>query len=278
MSAVRKVAVVTGANKGIGKAVIEGLLEKTSNTIIYLTARDTTRGNATLHELLPVAELTSNTLKFAQLDVTCDASTKAFYESLKSDHANVDIIINNAGVFEGELEQVSNLDEAKFTLGVNYYGVKRVLETLKPLLHSGSRVVNVASTLGVMKGGYVTYPEDRIKQLSTAQNVSDVDRFVEEYLELVAAGKAVEEGFPKNAYSVSKSAVIAYSVVQARELEVKGVYVNAMCPGYVATDMTKHAGHRTPAQGADTAVFLATDPDVQFNGVFVFDREQKAWY
>uniref|UniRef100_A0A914Y3Z5 Carbonyl reductase n=1 Tax=Panagrolaimus superbus TaxID=310955 RepID=A0A914Y3Z5_9BILA len=164
--------------------------------------------------------------------------------------------------------------QAQITIGINYYGTKLISSHLLPLIRRDGRIVNVCSSLGVMKK---RYSEERIKQLTTAKTMEEIDKFVEEYKRHAKDNTRKDGGFPESAYQVSKSAEIALTLLQAKELEAKGVTVNACCPGYVATDMTQHKGYLTVEKGADTPVYLATDPNPP-NASFVYQRKVTNWY
>uniref|UniRef100_A0A915EUH6 Carbonyl reductase n=1 Tax=Ditylenchus dipsaci TaxID=166011 RepID=A0A915EUH6_9BILA len=89
-----------------------------------------------------------------------------------------------------------------------------------------------------------------------------------------------EKGYPESveyqSYRVSKTAEIAFSLLQSAQLRPKNIIVNACCPGSVATDMTSNKGDLTISEGADTPIYLATDPNPP-NGQFIAKREIKEW-
>lgn len=156
--------------------------------------------------------------------------------------------------------------------------------------------------------GSGTYSQERIDRFrNPALQVSEIDAFVEDYKRYACDwddacntslsraakdGNRKESGFPESAYRISKAAEIALTLVQARELKSKNIIVNAVCfwrtqpntapfylqccPGFVDTDMTSHKGHLTLDQGADTPIYLATDPNVP-HGEFVYKRKPKDW-
>jgi carbonyl reductase 1 len=273
-----KIVVVTGANKGIGKAIVVSLLEKLQNSVVYLTARDENRGQKATTEIISSESSnyspSKNELRYHQLDITDDNSCKNFADYIQNTHQGLDILINNAGIMFSNDATESPEIQAEVTIGINYYGTKLISSHLLPLLRKDGRLVNICSTLGVMKK---RYSEERIKQLTTAKTMEEIDSFVEEYKKHAKDNTRKEAGFPESAYQVSKSAEIALTFLQAKELEAKGVIVNACCPGFVATSMTNFKGYLTVEQGADTPIYLAINPSPPKSS-FVYQRKVRPWY
>uniref|UniRef100_A0A914BVG2 Carbonyl reductase n=1 Tax=Acrobeloides nanus TaxID=290746 RepID=A0A914BVG2_9BILA len=213
-------------------------------------------------------------------DITDESSCRNFAEYIKKEHGGLDILINNAG-FAFNSDASEHCDhQADVTMGINYYGTKLVTSILLPLIRSGGRIVNVCSQAGFMKN---RYSDSWIQHFTNdVYTESDIDNFVETYKKLAkeeASGnghKRKEGGFIESAYLVSKAAEIAYSVYLARILKDRKIIVNGCCPGLVATDLSSHKGPLTIDQGADTPIYLATDPNV-FNGRFYLERKIQEW-
>jgi len=125
------------------------------------------------------------------------------------------------------------------TLETNFFGALLLIQALAPLMRKGGygRIVNVSSGQG---------------QLAD-----------------MAAGTP--------AYRVSKTALNALTRTCAAELSGSGILVNSMCPGWVRSDMGGPSAPRTLAQGADTAVWLATLPADGPSGGFFRDRKPIPW-
>ncbi|KAH7727299.1 oxidoreductaseshort chain dehydrogenase/reductase family protein [Aphelenchoides avenae] len=274
-----RIFVVTGANKGIGYGIVRGLASQVKDAIIYLTARNESLGQEAVKKL--TEELGGKrvaVIRFHQLDITNEESSRRFAEHLKKEHGGLDVLINNAGfAFHNDATEPPEV-QADVTIGINYYGTKLVSDILLPLVRSGGRVVNVCSQAGVMAPwGSGTYSQERIDRFRNPNlQISEIDAFVEDYKRAARDGNRKESGFPESAYRVSKAAEIALTLVHAREMKDKNVLVNACCPGFVNTDMTSHKGHLTIDQGADTPIYLATDPSVP-SGQFIYKRKPKDW-
>lgn len=231
-----RVAVVTGSNRGIGKAIAEGLADA------GLRVLATTRAN---------------------LDVTSDASVEAFARTLDG----LDVLVDNAGVALDGFDA----DVARKTLDVNFVGTMRVTDRLLPLFRPNARIVMVSSGMGELSS---VGPELRRQfedpSLDRAGLVALVDRFVDE----VRAGTHAKSGWPSNAYRISKLAMNTYVRILARELasDPRRILVNAACPGWVRTRMGGRSAPRSPEEGARTPIWLALLPEGGPSGGFFRDE------
>ncbi|KAK6442762.1 hypothetical protein LTR95_001009 [Oleoguttula sp. CCFEE 5521] len=263
-----KIAVVTGANKGIGLAIVRNLAldypkspQNNGPLTIYLTARSQERGAEAVKSLnadnalqqAGVLKAGNTTITFATLDISQTKSIQSFRDFLKSQNPEgIDILINNAAV----ALQGFDSNVVKETLETNYYGTLEAMQDLLPLVRENGRVVNVCS----MAGSLSKYSAD-LKQAfhdAARKDVPAVTALMEKFKRDVGDGKEKERGWPSAAYAVSKAGEIAMTKVMAGEEEGRnrGVLVNACCPGYVNTDMTKGKGTKTPDEGAKTPVML----------------------
>ncbi|MGN9906066.1 SDR family oxidoreductase [Phytohabitans sp. LJ34] len=243
MSETGKVALVTGANKGIGYEIARGLGE--TGVTVLVGARDTERGVAAAEKL--AAE--GVTAVPIQLDVTDPLSVTAAAARVEREYGRLDILVNNAGVLveRGQRPSRTPLQMLERTYATNVYGVVAVTNALLPLLRQApaGRIVNLSSGLGSMA------------------LTSDPD--------------GPFPGAWLLAYNSSKSALNSITVTYANELRDTPIKVNAADPGYCATDLNGHAGPRTPAQGAVAAVRLATLPQDGPTGGFFDDAGTVPW-
>ena len=236
MEGQRRVALVSGSNRGIGREVARQLAELGHHVIV--TARDPAAANSTAEELSDGGRLD---LQAEPLDVADPGSVERLRNRIEEEPGRLDSLINNAGVMGQVATNVSQapLDDAHQTMETNLFGAWRLTQAMLPLLRrsTGARIVNVSSGAG---------------------QLSDMNG-----------------GYP--GYRISKTALNALTRILANEEGRNGMLVNAMCPGWVRTDMGGSAAPRSVEEGADTAVWLATLPDGGPTGGFFRDRKPIPW-
>jgi len=218
-----KVALVTGANKGIGYEIARGL--GAAGVTVLVGVRDAERG------VTAAGKFTAEGFSAVpvELDVTDAVSISALAARIEREYGRLDILVNNAGILleRGQRPSQTPLAMLERTFATNVFAVVAVTNALLPLIRlaTAGRIVNVSSGLGS--------------------------------LALTADPTGPYAGAVLLAYNASKSALNAVTVGYANELRGERILVNAADPGYCATDLNGHAGPRTPAQGAIAAVRLA---------------------
>ena len=147
-------------------------------------------------------------------------------------------------------------DVVRNTLKTNYYGTLHATQQLLPLIRKGGRLVNVSSAAGKLNK-YSDEIRNAFLQASKT-DVSAVTAVMEKFQSAVDEGREKETGFPSAAYAVSKAGETAFTKAIAAAEQKKGsdVLINACCPGFVNTDMTKGRGVKTADAGARTPVML----------------------
>ncbi len=246
----RRTAVVTGANRGIGKEIASQLEGRGMQ--LMPTSREPREGYSTL-------------------DVTRPGDIEGLVRRVTAE-GGLDVLVNNAGVsLEGFDAEV-----ARRTLDVNFFGAMRVTDALLPLMHAGGRIVMVSSGMGALSGlradlrSRIAAPE-----LSRPALVALMESFVRE----VATGTHASSGWPSSAYRVSKIGLNALVRVLDWELsgDTRRIGVNAVDPGWVRTRMGGRSAPRTPEEGARTAVWLALSPDPRRGGGIFRDEQPIDW-
>ena len=227
-----KVAVVTGSNKGIGFAIVQGLAN-TFDGDLYLTSRNEARGQEAVKKL---ADKGIKVL-FHQLDIDDEESIKKMASFLKEKYSGLDILVNNAGfAFNCDATEPFG-HQAEVTLKTNYFNTKMVCNNMFPLLRSGARVVNVSSSCGFLQH----VPGEELRQkLSTSDStltVVELDDMMKDFVTSAQAGNHEEKGWPNSTYIVSKVGLSALSRIQQREIDnvssLNDVAINHIHPGYV---------------------------------------------
>lgn len=268
MKAAGRVAVVTGANKGIGYHIAASLIASKLFGTVILACRDPSRGERAAKELGGV---------FMPLCVGDAESTQRFAASLRDKYGRLDVLVNNAAIAFKAADPTPFHEQTRPTLAVNYYGTVAVTHALMPLLLASDadpRIVNVASMAGHLRQ---LSPERQKAFASKSLDMPKLDQLVGAFESDVAQGVDLKaNGWGKSNYGFSKLALIASTKVHARLHP--SLKVNAVCPGYCDTDMSSHRGPRSPADGAQNAVLLATMPRERCpSGEFYENLEPSTW-
>ncbi|KAM3958827.1 carbonyl reductase [NADPH] 3 [Aphomia sociella] len=249
-----KVAIVTGANKGLGFSIVKGLCDKYEG-IVYLTSRDEKRGRDACDELIKLGY----DPKYYQLDITDVNNIIKFCTFLKEQHGQVDIVINNAGILFLKDAKESKLYQAEQTVLVNYTALVNFCEKILPLIRNGGKIVNISSSSGHLS----RIPSEKLRKMISSPDLSleKLNEIIDSYVEAVRINKEKEEGWGDSPYVVSKVGVNAYTFILHRRLQNRGVMVNCVHPGYVMSDMTRGGGNISPEQGSKQPLRLALKPE-----------------
>ena len=229
-----KIAVVSGANRGLGKEVVRQLAEL--DYAVVLTSR-TEAGRSVATEMRDAGRKVS----FHQLDVGDGQSIAELVEYLREAHGTVDVLVNNAGIhydtFQDTLTADFSIVEEAFR--VNTLGPWRLTKALYPILRKGGggRVVNVSSSSGSFVNSWPGTP----------------------------------------AYAITKAGLNMLTVKMAVDMADAGILVNAVCPGWVRTEMGGEEAPLSVAEGARGIVWAATLPDEGPTGGFFQHGEPVPW-
>uniref|UniRef100_A0A8D0H053 carbonyl reductase (NADPH) n=1 Tax=Sphenodon punctatus TaxID=8508 RepID=A0A8D0H053_SPHPU len=240
------VAVVTGSNKGIGLAIVRALCKKFSGDV-YLTARDTGRGQAA------VAKLQEEGLKplFHQLDINDLQSIQTLRDFLKEKYGGLNVLVNNAGIAFKVDDPTPFHIQAEETLKTNFFATKDICNELLPLIKPLGKLIMLC---------FLEHHPSPLHRSVQCELVKLMETFVAD----TKKGVHEKEGWPNTAYGVSKIGVTVLSRIQARMLNEKRkadqILLNACCPGWVRTDMAGPKAPKTPDEGAETPVYLALLP------------------
>jgi NAD(P)-dependent dehydrogenase (short-subunit alcohol dehydrogenase family) len=236
------IALVTGANKGIGFAIATGL--GALGWRVGVGARDDGRREEAVERL----RSTGVDAFGVPLDVTDDASVTAAAEQLDGLAGRLDVLVNNAGITGGLPQEPTrtSAEQVRTVVETNVIGVMRVMDAMLPLLRRSHspRIVNMSSGVGSL----------------TRQSAADGST-----------------GPLSGSYSPSKTFLNAVTLQYAKELADTEILINLACPGYVATDLNGFRGVRTTEQGAAIAVRLATLPDGGPTGGYFDDDGVIPW-
>jgi len=237
MSKHPKIAVITGANRGLGLETCRQLAQRGQRVV--LTSRDPAKGEVAAQSLRKAGlDLVSR-----PLDVTHEDQVERLADYIAAEFGRLDVLVNNAGAFLDRYSPPGNsvldadLDTVQRSLDTNLLGALRVCQALIPLMRGEGRVVNVSSGMG---------------QLAEMNGCCPGYRF-------------------------SKVGLNALTRILADELQNTRIKVNSVCPGWVRTDMGGPNASLSVEQGVDTIVWLATLPDDGPSGGFFRERRPIPW-
>ncbi|MEU4550721.1 SDR family oxidoreductase [Micromonospora violae] len=229
------IALITGANRGIGLATAEQLGAR--GMTVLVGARDAERGRAAQEKL----RAGGADARFVPLDVTDAESVTAAAKWVESEYGRLDVLINNAGIVLADgargLPSETTVASMRRVYETNVFAVAAVTNALLPLLRRApaARIVNVSSEVGSI--AVMTDPDGALFELASVP------------------------------YPSSKAALNMLTAMYAKELRDTRIKVNAANPGYCATDFNGNSGFRTAEQGAEVSVHLATLPADGPNGL-----------
>jgi len=239
----KRIALVTGANKGIGFETARQLARR--GDTVLLGARNEARGREAAAKL----KAEGFNAHFVHLDVEDAETHQTAAQFVEEKFGKLDVLVNNAGIALDANSKASNVsqDLLRKTFDTNFFDVIAVTQVLLPLLKKSAagRIVNVSSGLGSLtQHGDPAWEFYEVKPL---------------------------------AYNSSKTALNAFTVMLAHELKDTNIKVNSADPGFTATDLNRQSGYRTVEQGASVIVELATLPDDGATGGYFDDNGIVPW-
>jgi NAD(P)-dependent dehydrogenase (short-subunit alcohol dehydrogenase family) len=238
-----RIALVTGANKGIGFEIARQLAQ--AGVFVIIGARDPARASTAVDNLARQGLA----LKALRIDLNDEASINNAAATIGAEHGRLDILVNNAGIVDiaDGPPSVGSLDAARRILDTNFIGTLAVTQAMLPLLRKSKagRIVNLSSSLG-----------------SLAVNGDSTSPYY--------AARLI-------GYNASKAALNMLTVQLSEELRGTSIVVNSVSPGYVKTDLTNQTGFMTPEQGAKLPVEYALLGEGAVSGRFVEPGGESPW-
>ncbi len=239
-----KTVLITGANKGIGFETAMQLARL--NYFVYLGSRNEKNGQQAIEKLNNEG---INNVDLLVIDVADIDSVKQAKQTLESRIDSLDILINNAGIPGDQPQNISecDMDNLRKIFDTNYFGVIQTTQQFLSLLKKAGQaaVINVSSEVG------------SLTMHTTPGRNPNWDNY--------------------HAYGSSKTALNAFTVMLANELNGSGISVNSVTPGYTSTDLNKFQGVKTVEQGAIAIVKLAIEADPNITAKFFKDGGEVAW-
>lgn len=237
------IALVTGANKGIGLEIARQLAQQ--GVFVIIGARDKTHAKAAVDNLATQSLKT----EYVLIDLNDSASITAAAEQIRAKHGRLDILVNNAAIVDAAdgPPTLSSPEAVRRIMDTNFVGTLAVTQAMLPLLRNSiaARIVNLSSSLGSL-----TLNGDPTSPYYAARLIG---------------------------YNASKAALNMLTVQLAEELRETSITVNSISPGYVKTDLTGHNGYMTPEEGARLPVKYALLGQGAVSGLFVEPSGETPW-
>jgi carbonyl reductase 1 len=286
----KKIALITGGNKGIGKEIARRIGTEPDFTAI-IASRDVDLGQKAANELIADGQREGcecNAIALpVPLDLTNPESIRNAASFVEQEYGSMDVLVNNAAIcfndptLYGRVEYTPFEKQAGITIETNYFGTLQVCQSFMPLLKKSAspRIINVASAAGrltILRSQNLvdTFTSDKltIPQLSELMN-----QFVSE----VEDGSHSKKGWPNTCYGVSKLGIIALTRILARENPE--MMINSVDPGYCKTDQNNNQGVVDPVDGAYTPYLLALmdqgeeEEDEVVSGLHFYEEAEMPW-
>lgn len=279
-----KTILITGANRGIGFGLIKKLLEKnlSQKTLtnfpfkIIFTTRSEEKGSEALNNLK--TSLNLNTVNLEEnlihipLDITSQSSIESLTNQLNQRQLKIDILINNAGVYDKK--DPTSLKTFEYTFATNVFGTVKFTEKIlsENLLNKNAKIMLVASELGNLN--YLSSEKLKAEFKQESENKQIIFDLAEKFKNAILTDSIVQEGWMPDSYFVSKMLVNKYAriLVHYPSVEANGIQVYSCTPGWVRTDM---GGENAPLgieEGVVTLVYLVElehKVNKQMQGMFI---------
>lgn len=267
-----KTILVTGGNRGIGLEICRQLYKL--EHVVILGSRNLQNGKV-------ASESFSNNVIVKQLDVTNEESIQNLFKFVKTEYGKLDVLINNAGIGENYKENENSVaGNVKKVMLTNFPITKRIVQKGKPFL--------IKTGIVRRKKGTADISLERVKHIMET-NFYGAWRMIQVFIPLLIKSEAgriinISSGMGElksltgdyPGYRLSKTSLNALTIMFSNELAEKGIKVNAMCPGWVKTDLGGPYAPLNVSQGADTAVWLATEKEIP-TGKFFKGRKEIDW-
>jgi NAD(P)-dependent dehydrogenase (short-subunit alcohol dehydrogenase family) len=266
-----RIILVTGGNRGIGLEICRQL-DKPGHTVI-MGSRNFEKGRQAARPFSHVV--------VKQLDVTDEKSIRELALFFENEYGKLDVLVNNAGIWDSQSgNEDSLLLKTKKFLEANLLVARQLSKKIVPVLRKtgilpkrqGAGNVALANVKEVMETNFYG-PWRMIQAFLPLLQKSEEGRIINMSSGLGELNSLTGQ-YP--GYSLSKTSLNALTIMFSNELKEDGIKVNAMCPGWVKTDMGGPDAPRSVSQGADTAVWLAMEADIP-TGKFFRDRKEINW-
>lgn len=294
----RKVALVTGSNKGIGYQIAKNILshkidgdkEDSEHTFVcILGCRDEELGKKAAERL--ATETQNSSVDVVNIDLMDKTTMERAVSYIEETYGRCDVLVNNAAVcyndptLYGKVPHTPFAEQAKITIATNFFGTLALTRKLLPLLEETGtntstkpRVINIASSAGRLS--IIPSQEKRDAISSESLTLEKLEEYMTDFVRSAQEGTHATEGWPNTGYGVSKVGIISMTKILARKYSDR-MMVNSVDPGYCATDQNNNQGVIPAERGAVTPYLLATiretDETKEFTCKHWYQEQEIAW-
>ena len=243
MDSNQKILLVTGSNKGIGFAILDGLLKEKTKLKLILTSRNENQGQTSLNKLISKYPDAKSQLYYHQLDISKKESREKLLKWIKEKFGKIDYLCNNAGVYTNPKKEL---------IEINVFGTLNLTEELlkEDLINKNGKIISTGSELGAS----YSVVGDHSNDYKNAKTVEDL---------INLSNKYINDEIKGDKYAVSKLSIHVYSKILGSRKDIvdKNIGVYSMAPGWCKTDMGGSGAPYTIEHGAETDIYLIKLPD-----------------
>lgn len=274
---ITKVLAITGANKGIGYSIIDGLLrEKNVDYKILLGTRDINNGKDALKKLVDKYGDLANNIDVVQIDINNQKSVDEFISEVKKTYGFISCLVNNAGTtVKGDEFNTKVYD---ITVGTNYHDTVQFTHKVlnEGLIPQKGKIIFVGSSMGRLH--YLNNDNLKKRFKDPSLNEEKLNELAAEFRKAIETNTYNEKGWPENTYCVSKILINKFAYVLGNNTDIikNEIQVYSCCPGWVKTDMGGDKAPRTLEEGSVTPIYLVNLEDgikKDLQGKFFYDKK-----
>eukprot|EP00831_Metopus_contortus_P070942 TRINITY_DN64895_c0_g1_i3.p1 TRINITY_DN64895_c0_g1~~TRINITY_DN64895_c0_g1_i3.p1 ORF type:complete len:306 (+),score=49.79 TRINITY_DN64895_c0_g1_i3:146-1063(+) len=263
---------ITGSNKGVGYGILENLATRPEKHRFIMAVRNAALGKAAVQELEKTIPGLSDRVKILEVDISKSESIDKFIKELSEAKEQIDCLVNNAGTaYHGD---IFNEEVVRVTFQTNFYGTVEFTEKMLPYIVDGGKIVFVTSSGGKLG----RLPSEELKKKFTSPDINKEKIFAlaKKFYDDVVANTYEKEGWPKQAYCMSKLHMNIYIrwFANTETILKRGIQVYSCCPGWVRTDMAGPKATRSIQEGSICPSDLVCFPykiDPEKQGKFFYD-------
>jgi len=277
-----KLVVITGANRGIGKKIVETLLEHSQKPKVLLTARNEELGMEAFNELAKKYSEEKDRLYFHQLDITSNESTDKFVSWLSENFKTFDVLVNNAGTNDRQdwdENWIMPNDTKKIIIDTNFYSTVSFTEKMLPYLSSDGKIIMISSNLAKLE--FQGEPVRKFLQ-NSEMTLEDLLKEMKDFEEKAYKNEHIKAGYSKQIYHVTKAFLNAYTRWILPKKLKEGQTAFNVHPGWIKTRLGGYDAAPQPIEESVISTLrvfnLDHEESLKWNGKFIDEKGEPFEY